>query len=435
MAQLSIIVTTYNIEAYIRTCLESVAAQTLSDIEVLVVDDGSSDSTPQIIREFAAEDPRFVPVLLETNSPGGVATAANVGLAQASSPWIGFVDGDDYVEPEMFEKLLSAAESSGSDLSMCKYEEVDDAGQKKDPADARRWDELSDAVYQLDPETRRQFLRFIAVPWRKLYRAALLDEYQIRFPEGDFFYEDNPFHWFNLLSANAIAVVPEVLCYHRIGRAGQTMATADSRLFKIFLHHDTIVEWLEAHDQLEEYGPTLVGWVISQAEWISKRTPVELRQEFFDIVSPILARYPMGVIAQALREGNKGAYAERLSTALAKKNYRLYVRVLNGRPNTESPVLTGLYHLRYSGVRQTASITRRYIGNRMDNGSNHRLARLLPGDAGASSAVSGKDVMFGLIVLQQRLASMERQITELRSEVAEANRRAAEAERSAPREQ
>ena len=97
VADLSIIVTAYNIEDYIEQCLDSVAAQTLSDLEVLVVDDGSSDSTPQKIVEFCAGDPRFIPMLLPENSPGGVATAANAGLDRATSPWVGFVDGDDYV--------------------------------------------------------------------------------------------------------------------------------------------------------------------------------------------------------------------------------------------------------------------------------------------------------------------------------------------------
>ena len=128
MADLSIIVTAYNIKDYIEQCLESVAAQTLSDIEVLVVDDGSTDSTPGRITEFCAADPRFIPVLLPENSPGGVATAANAGLDRATGRWVGFVDGDDYVEPTMFERLVGAAAATSwtptpagysSDLSPC----------------------------------------------------------------------------------------------------------------------------------------------------------------------------------------------------------------------------------------------------------------------------------------------------------------------------
>ena len=193
----------------------------------VVYDDGSTDGTPERIRAFCAQDSRFVPVLLEENSPGGVATPANVGLDRATSPWVGFVDGDDWAEPDMFEKLLRAAADTGADLSMCKYSEVDDAtGQPEEPADARRWDSVSPGPHRLDPEGTKTFLRFIAVPWRKLYRRELLDEHSIRFPVSDGFFEDNPFHWFAIVSARSIAVVPEVLCYHRVARAGQTMATA-----------------------------------------------------------------------------------------------------------------------------------------------------------------------------------------------------------------
>ena len=197
MADVSIIVTAYNIEDYIEQCLDSVAAQTLSDIEVLVVDDGSSDSTREKIAAFCAGDPRFIPVLLAENSPGGVATAANAGLDRATARWVGFVDGDDYVEPTMFERLVDAAAGCDADLAMCEYQEVvDGSGERRDPADAHRWAELTDSCYQLNVPARIQFLRFIAVPWRKLYRRSFIEDNAIRFPVGDGFYEDNPFHWF-----------------------------------------------------------------------------------------------------------------------------------------------------------------------------------------------------------------------------------------------
>ena len=175
MAETTIIVTAYNIESYIEECLDSVAAQTLTDIEVLVVDDGSSDTTQAKIVEFCDADPRFVPVLLGENSPGGVATAANAGLDRATARWVGFVDGDDYVEPTMFEQLVSGAAGCDADLAMCEYQEVvDGSGERRDPADAHRWAELTASCYKLDIQTRRQVLRFIAVPWRKLYRLSLI---------------------------------------------------------------------------------------------------------------------------------------------------------------------------------------------------------------------------------------------------------------------
>ena len=412
MPELSIVVTTYNVEAYVEQCLESVAAQTFTDLEVLVVDDGSSDSTPARIEAFCARDPRFVPVLLPTNSPGGVATAANVGLDRASGRWLGFVDGDDYVEPTMFERLVGAAVSEGADLAMCEYQEVVDAtGERHDPADAHRWSTLTERSYVLDVETRKRFLRFIAVPWRKLYRRDLLEDQSIRFPVSDGFYEDNPFHWFALLGASCVAVVPEVLCYHRVGRAGQTMAAADERLFQIFVHHDTIHDWLEARGVLDVYDTTLLGWVLSQMEWISRRTPPQLQRRLFDTLVPIVAQYRPETLAAALREGNKGATTQRMSAAVAKREFGSFARRLSTRPQSDNPLVTAAFHLKHSGVQHTAVLTGRYVRNVL-RGTRLRRVLNLTRRVGHHEPTR-QDLMFGLVVIEQRLKSLESQVARL----------------------
>ncbi len=408
MADVSIIVTAYNIEDYIEQCLDSVAAQTLTDIEVLVVDDGSSDSTPARIAEFCEGDPRFVPVLLEENSPGGVATAANAGLDRATAPWVGFVDGDDYVEPTMFEKLVEAAQRCGSDLAMCEYQEVvDGTGERMDPADSHRWAELGDPCYELDVHLRRQFLRFIAVPWRKLYRRRLLEDNAIRFPVSDVFYEDNPFHWFSVISARSIALVPEVLCYHRVARPGQTMSTVDARLFNIFTHHDTIHTWLAGRGALDVYQTALIAWVVSQMQWISRRTPPDLRRQLFDTLVPIFAEYSPDTVATALKESNQGVTAQRLSQALVKREYGTFSRTLSSKRTSTNPVVTAAYHLRHSGVQHTAVLTGRYVRNVVQ-------ARKIGGTVRKVTQVRreprGQDVMFGLVVLQERLRTMEERL-------------------------
>ena len=412
MAELSIIVTTYNIEDYVEQSLASVAAQTFTDIEVLVVDDGSSDSTPERITRFCDGDPRFIPVLLGENSPGGVATPANEGLDRATGTWVGFVDGDDHVEPTMFERLHTAAVTHGTDLAMCDYqEEVDGTGERRDPADAHRWAPLTEPSYDLDVPTTHTFLRFIAVPWRKLYRRELLEERSIRFPVSDGFFEDNPFHWFSLVSAASIAVVPEVLCYHRVARSGQTMATADERLFHIFHHHDTIHTWLAARGVLDLYQTPLLGWVISQMEWISRRTPPELRRRLFDILVPIFAQYSIESVRTALTENNKGVNAQRLSTAVAKREYGTFARTLSTRPGSDNPLVTAAFHLRHSGVRHTAVLTGRYLRN---SAPNNRVAGYLSrARSKAPDSGAGRDVLFGLVVIEQRLRRMEERLADI----------------------
>lgn len=411
MPVVSVIVTTYNIESYLDECLASVAAQSLSDIEVLVVDDGSSDSTPQKILAFCATDDRFVPVLLAENSPGGVATAANVGLDRASGEWIGFVDGDDYVEPTMFERLVGAATAGAADLAMCDYQEVvDGSGERRDPADAHRWAELTSSCYTLDVQSRKQFLRFIAVPWRKLYRRSFVEENALRFPVSDGFYEDNPFHWFALISARSIAVVPEVLCYHRVGRSGQTMAAADERLFHIFSHHDTIHSWLTSRRLLDVYQTALLGWVISQMEWISRRTPPALHRALFDTLVPIFAQYSESTIATALREGNKGAGAQRLCTAVAHRQYGSFVRALTSRPGSGNPVVAALFHLRHSGVQRTALLTGRYVSRALHG---LRVTQTVGRVARVGRESPRQDVMFGLMVIEQRIRGLENRLGQM----------------------
>lgn len=417
MPTVSIIVTTYDIEAYVEECLASVAAQTLPDLEVLVVDDGSSDTTPEKIVAFCAGDPRFVPVLLPTNSPGGVATAANAGLDRATGRWVGFVDGDDFVEPRMFERLVDAAEACDADLAMCEYQEVlDGTGERRDPADAHRWAGLTSRCATLDVRTRKQVLRFIAVPWRKLYRRSLLDEHAIRFPVSDGFYEDNPFHWFSVLSARSLAVVPEVLCYHRVGRAGQTMATVDARLFQIFAHHDTIHAWLVGRRLLEVYETSLLGWVISQMEWIARRTPRPLQRTLFDTLVPVFAQYRPDTVAAALREGGKGSTAQRLSAAVRQRELGSFVRALTARPGSNNPLVTAAFHLRHSGVPHTATLTGRYLRNVLHGGSvaglTSRVSRVGRRDP------SRRDLMFGLMVIQQRLDEQATQLARLDERVA-----------------
>lgn len=412
MPTLSVIVTAYNIERYVRQCLESVAAQTLTDLEVLVVDDGSSDATPRIVAEFCEADPRFVPVLLPTNSPGGVATAANAGLDRATGEWVGFVDGDDFVEPRMFERLVESAASCGADLAMCEYQEVEDGtGERRDPADAHRWAALTEPCHVLDVPTRKQVLRFVAVPWRKLYRRTLLEDHAIRFPVSDGFYEDNPFHWAAVLSASTLAVVPEVLCYHRVGRAGQTMATADARLFGIFAHHDTIHAWLVQRRLLEVYETSLLGWVISQMEWIARRTPPALQRTLFDTLVPVFAQYSPEAVAGALKEGNKGATAQRLSAAVSKREFGSFVRTLATRPGSDNPLVTAAFHLRHSGVQRTAVLTSRYLRNVLRGSRVQRV--VTRATRTTRREPTRQDLMLGLVVIQHRLDLLGEQLREV----------------------
>lgn len=119
--KISIIIPAYNIEQYIAATLDSVLAQNYSNFEVIVVDDGSKDGTGAIVDAYALKDFR-IRAIHQAN--GGVTAARLHGVAEASGDWIGFVDGDDYVEPQMYERLLENALSYNAEISHCGYQMV-----------------------------------------------------------------------------------------------------------------------------------------------------------------------------------------------------------------------------------------------------------------------------------------------------------------------
>lgn len=118
---ISVVIPAYNIESYITGCLKSLAEQTYKNLEIIIVDDGSTDSTPKILDQFSAEH-NSVKIIHKEN--GGVSSARLCGIREATGDWIGFVDGDDWVEAEMYEHLLMNALKEKADISHCGYQMV-----------------------------------------------------------------------------------------------------------------------------------------------------------------------------------------------------------------------------------------------------------------------------------------------------------------------
>ena len=118
---ISVVVPAYNIEKYLGRCLDSILAQTHKNLEIIVVNDGSADGTGAVIDEYAEKDVRVKAV---HRANGGVTSARLAGIANATGEFIGFVDGDDFIEPDMYERLLKNALENGADISHCGYKMV-----------------------------------------------------------------------------------------------------------------------------------------------------------------------------------------------------------------------------------------------------------------------------------------------------------------------
>lgn len=119
--RISLIVPCYNIREYLPRCIESILAQTYKNLEIILISDGSTDGTDEVIREYAKKDSRIIPIFKQNS---GVSDTRNRGLDIATGDYIGFVDGDDYIEPEMYETLLKNAIENNADISHCGYQMV-----------------------------------------------------------------------------------------------------------------------------------------------------------------------------------------------------------------------------------------------------------------------------------------------------------------------
>lgn len=273
MSRISFIVTTYNIAPYIERCLESLAALARPGDEVIVVDDGSSDGTDALLRAFVergsfAENVTFKPVYLGTNTIGGVGIGANIGLSEATRDTVFFVDGDDWMDPDGFNQARTYWTVHDFDIMFTNYLEYDQKSEEfKKPADWQRWQVLDPtASFDIVQESA---LALIAVPWRKFYRRAFLDQHDIRFPEGDFFFEDNPFHWDVCLKAQEIGFLNKVTCYHRVNRPGQTMASTGVELAAFFTHFETILSKIP--EDCRRLEGAISRWLLNNMTWHLER--------------------------------------------------------------------------------------------------------------------------------------------------------------------
>ena len=176
--QLSIIVPAYKVEAYLPKCIDSILAQTFRDFELILVDDGSTDSTPAICDAAAAKDERVV-VIHQKN--GGVSAARNAGLDAVRGDYIGFVDSDDYIEPEMYETLMRQMKADDSDIVICNFSYADKAGNILPKESLLTKDELlsrEEAVRRLSGNKNWYYVTL----WNRLYRREVFEN--IRFPVG-----------------------------------------------------------------------------------------------------------------------------------------------------------------------------------------------------------------------------------------------------------
>ena len=208
--KVSIIIPVYNAEKSMRKAIDSILAQTERQLELILVDDGSEDGSGAVCDEYGARD-RRVRVIHQANA--GVSAARNAGIDAACGDYIGFVDGDDHIAPDMYGRLLQEAERTGADVVRCDAVTVYENGRTR-----------ADTISQLTENTllQKSDLRSSLLPemagavWRCLYRKTMLDAFGVRFPLGVKFSEDRVFNLYAFGNADKVAYIKEAYYYHQV---------------------------------------------------------------------------------------------------------------------------------------------------------------------------------------------------------------------------
>lgn len=239
MAKVSIIVPVYNVEKYLRKCLDSLINQTLKEIEIICVNDGSKDNSPKILEEYAKKDNRII-VINQENA--GLSVARNSGIDIAKGEYIGFVDSDDWVDLDFFEKLYYSATSNDTDIAVGGIIRVTGIKKKKFlNFEKETITDNTNLKFELCDVPEKSYV------WNKIYKTEKLKGIGLEFEKG-IFYEDCIFTPQALFYLGKIVTVPNIYYYY-LRRGNSTVKQRSEKA-----NADSVYAHKKANDFIKEHN-------------------------------------------------------------------------------------------------------------------------------------------------------------------------------------
>jgi glycosyltransferase involved in cell wall biosynthesis len=279
MKKVSVILPIYNVSAYLRQCLDSVVNQTLRELEIICVDDGSTDNCLEIVREYAEKDDR---ILVLTGPNGGYGKAMNRGLDAASGEYIGIVEPDDYVAPDMFEKLYEIAAANDLDLVKADFYRFT---MDKQGAEQLRYEALDKTGEHygklLCPARQPECIRFTMNTWTGIYRREFLNRNGIRHNEtpGASF-QDNGFFFQTFVHARRAMIVKEPFYRNRRDNPNSSVKSKE-KVYCMNVEFDHIRDLLMADREIWERFQYMYWWLKYRNYWFTyNRIDASYREEY-----------------------------------------------------------------------------------------------------------------------------------------------------------
>lgn len=261
----SVIVPVYNGEQTIKKCVDSILAQTLKEIEVIVVNDNSTDSTLEILKSYKKKI-----VLINNEENMGPAGSRNKGLAKAKGKFIGFVDADDYVAENMYQTML---DNMGDDIDLVCCSRYNVKGK-----------ELKPIINEEKTTNIKEFSKTSSYTWDKLYRKSIIDDNNIYFPEMYSYAEDFCFLMKYKFYSNKMIILDEPLYYYKYDSFGSITNSYDERIYDIIDALSDTVKFFQSKEAFEEnyYELLLIsaGFYVRRVKEFSRFSNYKLKKEF-----------------------------------------------------------------------------------------------------------------------------------------------------------
>lgn len=277
--KVSVIVPVYNVEKYLLQCLESLHAQTYKNLEIILLNDGSSDSSGKIAELYVKKEPRIK--YFYWNNIGYSETLRR-GISFATGDYLAFLDSDDWAEPDFIESLLTPVIEENADFSVGSYYVYNERTKKKTLND-KSWMQpiLERSEGKVFPGGEN-IIFDDAVLWNKLFDMRFFNSLEIQIHGDMKTAPDVPVVWCAFLSAGKIVSVKKPVVNYRIERNGQHTGARDDRFFSCFEIFRYFFEFSEGHPKMKALEPIFLHLQLSRYLWGYERTPESMRARFFD---------------------------------------------------------------------------------------------------------------------------------------------------------
>lgn len=314
--KVSVILSVYNGERYLKEAIESILNQSFKEIEIILVNDGSTDSSLDILKEYEKKDNRITIINNEENI--GLGSSRNKALKIAKGEYITFVDSDDWIVEDCIKEAYTEAKENNTDITMFQMTNYNNDTREYHENDWSNLNQLDDSFYNcvFDSSRTRDFLFKLPVSaCQKIYRRKFLEDINAKFPDRIYF-EDNPFFYYVWLKAERISLIKKHLYVRRV-HSDSITGNCDRKFFDIIPSGVILFDMFVENGYYEAYKKDLIDYRIDAFRLTMKCLSCDLKEDFY-----IISKMEFDRIL-------KSPYREDFLEYMSNKNKTIFTDILN----------------------------------------------------------------------------------------------------------